>query len=452
MAAYFARRLLLMIPTFIGITFLVFTITRFVPGGPVEQMILQLQMAGSEEGGSGGGNDLAGGTEITEEQRLKLESYFHFDWPIWKQYLQFIGPFNLDERGMFGQAAGPTRVLDWRIEAGQQVDVDRPLGRLAIAGISSSDEVEPVEAQLEVLAPGTGTLTEVHVATGDEIAPGDRLATLTLADGTEQVLVAPDFWSDNWSGILTGDLGESYKFNRPVMEVIQARFPVSIYFGLIGFLLAYSVCVPLGVAKAVKHGSSFDFVSSALVFVGYSIPGWALGGLLLVLLGGGSFWDVFPLGGFRSPEWDQMSVIDKALDQVNHTVLPVIAYAVGSFASLTVLMKNSLMENLGQDYVRTAFAKGLGERRVILVHALRNSLIPICTGLGHAIGLVMAGSYLIEKVFNIDGIGYLGFTAIVERDYAVVMGILVINTALILLGNILSDVLYVLVDPRIRFS
>lgn len=452
MAAYFARRLLLMFPTFIGITFLVFTITRFVPGGPVEQMILQLQMAGAEEGGSGGGSSLAGGAEITEEQRLKLEAYFHFDWPIWKQYLQFIGPFNLDERGMFGQEAGPTRVLDWRIAAGQQVDLDRPLGRLSILGISDSDDVAPVEAQLEVLSPEAGTITEVLVRSGDEIAPGAQLATLTLADGTEVPLVAPDFWTDKWSGIITGDLGESYKFNRPVMDVIKARFPVSIYFGLIGFLLAYSVCVPLGVAKAVRHGSGFDIVSSALVFIGYSIPGWALGGLLLVLLGGGSFWDVFPLGGFRSPEWEQMSVMDKVFDQVHHTVLPVIAYAVGSFASLTVLMKNSLMENLGQDYVRTAFAKGLGERRVVLVHALRNSLIPICTGLGHAIGLVMAGSYLIEKVFNIDGIGYLGFTAIVERDYAVVMGILVINTALILLGNILSDVLYVLVDPRIRFS
>jgi len=137
---------------------------------------------------------------------------------------------------------------------------------------------------------------------------------------------------------------------------------------------------------------------------------------------------------------------------VYHMVLPVIAYSIGSFATLTVLTKNSLMENLGQDYVRTAFAKGLSERRVIFVHALRNSLIPICTGLGHAISLVMAGSYLVEKVFNIDGLGLLGFTSIIGRDYAVVMGVLVINTLLMLVGNILSDVLYVLVDPRIRFN
>ncbi|MFT6041702.1 MAG: microcin C transport system permease protein, partial [Gammaproteobacteria bacterium] len=224
------------------------------------------------------------------------------------------------------------------------------------------------------------------------------------------------------------------------------------YFGLIGFLLAYIVCIPLGVLKAVRHGSKFDIISSFVVFVGYSIPGFALGAVLLVLFGGGSFWDIVPLGGFRSPGWDDFSVWHKITDQLHHTILPVIAYSVGSFATLTVLMKNSLMENLGQDYVRTAFAKGLPERAVIVRHALRNSLIPICTGLGHAIGLVMAGSYLVEKVFNINGIGYLGYTSIVDRDYAVVMGILVINTLLVLIGNILSDVLYVIVDPRIRFS
>ena len=212
------------------------------------------------------------------------------------------------------------------------------------------------------------------------------------------------------------------------------------------------VCIPLGVTKAIKHGSSFDLISSSVVFIGYSIPGWALGAILLVMLGGGSFFDLVPLGGFRSENWSQLNLIEKIVDQAHHTMLPVIAYAMGSFASLTILTKNSLMENLGHDYVRTAFAKGLSEKRVIFVHALRNSLIPLCTGLGHAIGILMAGSYLIEKVFNIDGIGYLGYTSIIERDYAVVMGVLVINTLLILLGNILSDVLYVIADPRIRFQ
>lgn len=343
MTAYFIRRLLLLVPTFLGITFVVFTITRFVPGGPIEQMIVQTQMAASEAGG-GVGSGLETSVEIPAEVLAALERQYHFDKPFYEAYALWLGD------------------------------------------------------------------------------------------------------------LVTLDLGKSFKFNQPVLDIIVARFPVSIYFGLIGFLLAYSICVPLGIYKAIKHGSAFDFASSALVFMGYSVPGWALGAVLLVLLGGGSFWDVFPLGGFRSEGWEQMSLMGKIADQVHHTVLPVVAYSIGSFATLTVLMKNSLMENLGQDYVRTAFAKGLSERRVILVHALRNSLIPICTGLGHAIGLVMAGSYLVELVFNIDGIGYLGYTSIVERDYAVVMGILVINTVLVLVGNILSDVLYVLVDPRIRFS
>lgn len=341
MTSYFARRFLLLIPTFLGITFLVFTITRFVPGGPIEQMLVEMQ-AGTTEGGVGAGTGTS--VEMPPAVLQALKEHYHFDRPFYVAYGYWLGD------------------------------------------------------------------------------------------------------------LLTGDLGKSYKFNQPVIETITSRFPVSVYFGLIGFVLGYTVCIPLGIAKAIRHGSPFDFVSSAIVFMGYAIPGWALGVLLLVLLGGGSFWNVFPLGGFRSDGWDDMSWPARVADQLHHTFLPVLSYAAASFATLTVLMKNSLMENLGQDYVRTAFAKGLSERRVILVHALRNSLIPICTGLGHAIGLLMAGSFLVERVFNIDGIGYLGYRSIIDRDYAVVMGIYTINTLLILLGNILSDVLYVLVDPRIRFS
>ena len=253
-----------------------------------------------------------------------------------------------------------------------------------------------------------------------------------------------------WLGnIVRGDFGKSYVYGDPVMDVIVSRFPVSIYFGLIGFFLSYSVCIPLGIFKAIRHGSTFDLVSSAIVFIGYSFPGWALGAILLVVLGGQLGW--VPLGDFRSSDWEYLSMGEKILDQAHHTILPVIAYMVGGFATLTILMKNSLLENLGQDYVRTAFAKGLSEKRVIFVHALRNSLIPIATGLGHFLGLILAGSFLIERTFNIDGFGYLGFRSAVERDYTVVMGILVISVVIQLLGNIFSDLLYALIDPRIRF-
>lgn len=256
-----------------------------------------------------------------------------------------------------------------------------------------------------------------------------------------------------WIGNLVQfDLGTSYKYNEPVWDVITERFPVSIYFGLVGFILTYIVCVPLGVYKAVKNGSAFDFISSALVFIGYSIPGFAFGAMMLVLFGGGSFWDVFPLGGFRSEDWENLSFWGKIWDQIHHTFLPVLSYMIGSFATLTILTKNSVIENLSQDYIRTAYSKGLSEKKVIFGHALRNSLIPISTGLGHAISLVLAGSFLIEKVFNINGMGLLGYQSILDRDYPVVMGILVISTLLLLIGNILSDILYAIVDPRIRFK
>ncbi|MGH7556065.1 MAG: ABC transporter permease subunit, partial [Longimicrobiales bacterium] len=256
-----------------------------------------------------------------------------------------------------------------------------------------------------------------------------------------------------WLGnVVRFDLGNSYIYQEPVWDVIKSRFPVSVTLGLTGFLLSYLICVPLGVLKAIHHRSRFDFFSSFIVFLGYSVPGWALGTALLVLLGGGSFWSVFPLGGFRPSDWEYLTFTQKVTSQLHHMFLPVLCYMVGSFATLTILTKNSLMENLGQDYVRTAFAKGLPERRVIFVHALRNSLIPIATGLGHVFSLILAGSFLIERVFNIDGMGYLGYTSILQRDYPVALGILVIGSLLMLIGNILSDMIYAAVDPRIRFK
>ncbi|MBK8552905.1 MAG: ABC transporter permease subunit [Ignavibacteria bacterium] len=256
-----------------------------------------------------------------------------------------------------------------------------------------------------------------------------------------------------WLGnLLQLNLGKSYVYAEPVWDVITSRFPVSIYFGFIGFILTYIVCIPLGVYKAVKNGSTFDILSSVLVFIGYSIPGFALGAFLLVVFGGGSFLDWFPLGGFRSQDWDDLSFFGKITDQIHHTVLPVLAYVAGGFATLTILTKNSVIENLSQDYIRTAFSKGISEKRVIFHHALRNSLIPIATGLGHFLSLILAGGVLIETVFNIDGIGLLGFKSIVQRDYPVVMGILVISSLLLLIGNIISDIIYAFVDPRIRFK
>jgi microcin C transport system permease protein len=257
----------------------------------------------------------------------------------------------------------------------------------------------------------------------------------------------------NWLGNLVRfDFGKSYVYAEPVWDVIASRFNVSIYFGLISFILTYLICVPLGVVKAVKNGSKFDFISSFMVFLGYSTPGWAFGALMLIILGGGSFWNVFPLGGFRSDDFESLNFLQQVFDQLHHTILPVIAFVIGNFATLTILTKNSVIENLSQDYVKTAFAKGLSEKRVIYYHALRNSLIPIVTGIGGFLGLILTSSILIEKVFNIQGMGLLTFNSIINRDYPVTMGILVISSFLMLIGNILSDMIYAWADPRIRFK
>ncbi len=343
MRAYFLRRLLLVIPTFIGITLAVFVIMHFVPGGPVERQILQYRMAIMTEGGvSGGAQALT--VSLPQDAIDEIRRFYGFDKPVHVRYGQWL-----------------------------------------------------------------------------------------------------------WN-VIRLDLGNSYIYQEPVWDVIKSRFPVSIFLGLTGFLLSYVICIPLGVMKAVRHGTRFDVVSSIVVFLGYSVPGWALGTALLVLFGGGSFWSLFPLGGFRPYNWEFLNLGQKIVAQLHHMFLPVFCYMVGSFATLTILTKNSLMENLGQDYIRTAFAKGLNEHRVIFVHALRNSLIPLATGLGHVFGLVLAGSFLIEKVFNIDGMGYLGYTSILQRDYPVALGILVISSLLMLFGNILSDVIYTAADPRIRFK
>ncbi|MBI5403490.1 MAG: ABC transporter permease subunit [Ignavibacteriae bacterium] len=309
----------------------------------------------------------------------------------------------------------------------------------------------PMEMELMKLRGfGAGGEMNTSLGTGSINIPESALKEMKEFYGFDKPLLVRYF---DWLGnLLKFNFGKSYMYSEPVWDVIASRFNVSIYFGLISFILTYLICVPLGVFKAVKNGSKFDFISSFLVFLGYSTPGWAFGALMLILFGGGSFMNVFPLGGFRSEDFESMGFFQQVFDQFHHTVLPVISYVIGNFAMLTILTKNSVIENLSQDYVKTAFAKGLPERRVIFFHALRNSLIPITTGIGSFLGLILAGSILIEKVFNIQGMGLLAFNSIINRDYPVTMGILVISSVLMLLGNIVSDMIYAWADPRIRFK
>ena len=252
-----------------------------------------------------------------------------------------------------------------------------------------------------------------------------------------------------------GMAGRSYKFpNKTAWQLIAERLPVSLIFGLTGFFLTYLICIPLGILKALRNNTPFDVLSSALVFVGYAIPAFAFGMILKMLLSGTiEGWpEFFPHAGFVSDNFDALTFWGKVLDVAHHMFLPVLCYMIGQFAVLTLLMKNSLLEEIAKDYVRTSRAKGCSVGRAVRVHALRNSLIPIATGFGSVLTLIFAQSVLIEQVFEIPGMGRLSLEAIVGRDYAVFMGILALQSILGLLGNILSDFCYVLIDPRIDFA
>jgi microcin C transport system permease protein len=340
---YFIRRFLLVIPTFLGITLLCFALIQFVPGGPVEQMVMQMKGIGAAESGRGGG--LAG--SISESQRRAIEAHFGFDKPFFQRY---------------------------------------------------------------------------------------------------------------WKWLITDRLGmrmESYKFpNKTAWQLIKERFKVSLIFGVAGFVLSYLVCIPLGILKALRHDKVFDLISSVIVFIGYAIPPFAFGMVLKMLLCGtvDGLWDIFPVSGFHSDDYFDLSFWGKAGDIFKHMFLPVLCYIIGIFAVLTFLMKNSLLEQISKDYVRTVLAKGGSFRRAIWGHALRNSLIPIATGFGTILTVMFAGNVIIEMVFEIPGMGRLSLEAIVGRDYPVFMGILSLTALLGLVGNILSDFVYVLIDPRINFQ
>ncbi|MBT3998455.1 MAG: hypothetical protein HOM78_07380, partial [Candidatus Marinimicrobia bacterium] len=265
MLTYFIRRLLLMIPTFLGSTILVFTILQLAPGGPLEQTIMQLQMGGMTGGAEGGGSSVSamGGSVLPESAMKELKRFYGFDKPIYQRYLIWLGiwPREIKHR-------------DFTIPSDQnQVEkrVGKRDGQIWRVDVSADEN-----GNLSVFEKD-GSASPVWYASIDE----------TDDNGSRKAVI----FQQEYSGILTGNLGKSYTYAKPVTEVMAPRFKVSLFFGLIGYFLSYIVCIPLGIKKALKHGSTFDFVSSVIIFVAYSIPGWALGGVLLVLFGGGTFWD-----------------------------------------------------------------------------------------------------------------------------------------------------------------
>jgi microcin C transport system permease protein len=343
MLKYFFRRLLILIPTLLGVTVIVFAIINMAPGGPIEQRLQQMRFGGGV--GEGINTDSRGGTQgVSNEVMEALKKQYGFDKPLHMRYL---------------------------------------------------------------------------------------------------------LWLKN---IATLNFGESFTYEEPVIDVIVSKFPVSLQFGVISLILSYLISIPMGIVKAIKHGSAFDLVSSIVLFIFYSIPSFMLAILLIVFLSGGSFWEIFPVGGLNSEGYEDLNLWGKFLDRAHHFTLPLICYTIGSFTSLTILMKNSLIEEIKKDYIRTARAKGVDEKVVYMKHALRNALIPIVTGLGGFLTVFFAGSLLLETIFQLDGIGLLSYRSILSRDYNVIMGLVFIQSALFLVGNVLSDFAYVLVDPRIDFT
>ena len=344
MLAYVVKRLLLMIPTVFGIMLITFTITQFVPGGPVERLVAQ--MSGYGAGGETASTGLYQGKKGLDPERLaQLEKLYGFDQPAHVRFLKMMRSY------------------------------------------------------------------------------------------------------------LVFDFGQSYYHHQSVASLVISKMPVSMSLGLWSFLIVYSLCVPLGIAKALREGTPFDVASTTVLLIGYAIPGFVLGILLLVLFGGGSFWSLFPLRGLTSDDWAGMSLTGKILDYLWHMVLPVVASTVGSLALMTLLTRNSFLEDIRKQYVTTARAKGLSDNQVLYGHVFRNAVIPIITGFpGSFITAFFTGSLLIETIFSLDGMGLLAYESVMNRDYPVVLGTLYFFTLLGLVSRLLSDLSYVWADPRISFE
>ena len=351
MLAYLARRILLMIPTLFGIMLVSFAIVQFVPGGPVERAIAQLQNA--DQNGVGGAN--AGAADIASRYRgsqgldpkfiKDLEKQYGFDKPAWERFLILVRDYS------------------------------------------------------------------------------------------------------------TFHLGHSYYRDAPVIELIKEKLPVSMSLGLWMMLISYAISIPLGISKAVRDGSRFDVWSSGVVIVGYAIPSFLFAILLLTLFGGGSFWALFPLRGLTSENFAQFDWPHKILDYLWHITLPVASLVIGSFATSTLLTKNSFLDEIKKAYVQTARMKGLTERQVLYGHVFRNAMLIVIAGFpGAFVGAFFAGSLLIERVFTLDGLGYLSYESLINRDYPVVLGTLYIFALIGLVVNLLSDITYTLIDPRIDFE
>ncbi len=449
--------------TVLGVTFLVFAITRVMPGSPLERE-LQAAAAGTSEGGGGGGS---GGTSgaLSDEQIEAFEREYLYDKNVVVAYMTWLGLYpreRLYSEADFKPSKKGDQLSEETIGGSIVKDPDNQV-LVSLAGTGRPVVVQKVGEEIdwaryvEKSKPMadwediTKDGWEIRYETAEELFErhldrkgGDSKRTL------ENFIPRAVIYKSRISGLLQGDMGKSSVFGEPVLDLIKSRMPVALYFGILTTLLTYGICLPLGIIKAIKHRTPIDNISSVLIFFGYAIPGFALGALLLVYLGATK--PIFPMVGLVSQDFETMSTIGKIKDLAWHTVLPLLSYVIGSFAWMTMMMKNNLMDNLAADYVRTAVAKGVGFNRAVFRHAFRNSFIPIATSLGQLITLIVSGSLLIETVFDIQGFGLLQFRAITGPDQMLIMGTLTVASFLMVMGNILSDVIVAMIDPRVKFQ
>ena len=474
MRDYFIRRLILIPPTLLGISIMVFAITRLAPGGPLEQAMMQMQQV-SEEGGGGlsSGSDQA----LSEDQLEQMKRLYGFDKPHWEAYLIWLGVLPRETefrqiRFLDNELQLAERVslpsfslveLDWNGDGYlQRQEVPEHLNKYidfsrfdhnqdgeidAVEADTPAARIEGVREKIVLQRDGQGGVrleNDLDLLGNWKVRMKER-----DPDSPNRIPVAELFMT-RYEGVLQGNFGQSTRYGEPVLSVITERLPVSTYFGLLTFLITYIVCIPLGIFKAVRHNTLSDDISSILIFVGYAVPGYALGSLLLLFFSVKLDW--LPMGGLTSSGFEELSAWEQVKDLAIHTFQPLCCYLIGGFAFVTMLMKNHLMDNLSSDYVRTAMAKGVSFGVAVRKHALRNSLVPLATNVGHQVTLFVTGSFLIETIFDIDGFGLLGFNSVIDRDYPVVMGVLTLSASLMLIGNVLSDALVALVDPRVRFE
>lgn len=468
MRAYIIRRLLLIPFTLIGITMLVFGMTRVLPGGPMEQAMQRMQ-AGEGRAGKFGGNQGGG---LSKEQMESMRMQLQMNDPWFTGYLRWVGLWEREINARFvqfpeGENEG-IALLGYLDETGKAYSrpavVKRGEGKPAPTADNPAAMTHDAAALVfreKKKQSDSATTTTPPAAPATEEKPKETPVQdgwkvrygLNQSEKTGEF--DPDFtravvYQTGRSGLLQGDLGESLHFGDPVGKMITDRMPISLWFGLITLFLTYAISIPLGIVKAIRHRTWMDSSTSVLLFVGYAIPGFVLGTLLLLFFAFRNQW--FPISGFTSEGFASMSLMEKAKDILHHTVLPLLCYLIPSFAVTTMMMKNNLMDSLAADYVRTAVAKGVPFGKAVVKHAVRNAVIPICATLGQSITLLVGGSFLIESVFDINGFGYMGFEAAVHRDYPIVMGVLTLSSFLLLLGNILSDIILAVMNPRIRFD